>query len=199
MNWNRSYGKRLERFFRRKLLEALPILLLNLSILSCGIFDNDLIRLEEDIISPNLLITGKDSIEFEGLGRKQSMVFYENIALFLYETSCDIFDLSSSKRICVFSLPCDGYLAPHANSLSLGVNRYSQFSVLPLLYVSAWDNGRQAFTVCIYYPIKISITNDVRTNITRIYNLNQTPLVSPIYEFNIINKCLTSIVPCGDI
>lgn len=144
MNWGRSYGKRVLAFSRRKLLEALPILLLDLTLLSCGTFDNDLRRLEEDL-SPNLLIADKDSIEFEGLGHKQSMVFYENIALFLYETSCDLFDLSSLKKVSILTLPCDGYLTPHANSLSLGVNKYSQLSVLPLLYVSAWDNGRQAF------------------------------------------------------
>ena len=96
------------------------------------------------------LIADKDVIVFPELRERQSMVFYQDKAIFVLGQSCEIYDLRSFSRKASLTLPCDGYAVPHSNSLCLGPNKYSKGSLFPAMYVSSWSNGRQAFVYDIF-------------------------------------------------
>lgn len=96
-----------------------------------------------------------DYYSFPGSGSIQSMDFYGDKVLFVSNLNgdlvCDIYNLCSGNRTSRVILPCGDYVIPHANVTCLGRLSYSQNSFFPVLYVSSWNNGRQAFVYDIIY------------------------------------------------
>ena len=90
-----------------------------------------------------------DSLRFSGLKFHQSMVFYENQALFVSSDPkrlfCNLFNLNTCGHISTIELPIGDFPAPHANVSCLGNAFYSKESIMPLLYISSWDNQRLLF------------------------------------------------------
>lgn len=79
----------------------------------------------------------------------QSMAFNEEIGFFVTpigeELICDIFNLSTCEQITRISLDYSDYQIPHANTSCFGKSHYSDVSIAPPLYISSWNNQRQAF------------------------------------------------------
>lgn len=84
-----------------------------------------------------------------GLQMHQSMAFYGNKAAFVTPVGnnlvCDIYQISTQEFEARVFLPFNGYSIPHANVSCFGKDLFSGYSILPLLYVSSWNNQRQAF------------------------------------------------------
>lgn len=89
------------------------------------------------------------SLAFSDLRPSQSMFFNEDRVYFVItrgdELSCDAYDMLTRKLVFSISLPYNGYRMPHANVSCLGRASLSDDSICPVLYISAWDNMRQAF------------------------------------------------------
>lgn len=104
---------------------------------------------KENLETADVLIADNDIIEFKGLGVRQSMSFYDKRAVFAVVSDgvlcCDVYNLHTFRRMGEFDLPTDGYLTPHANVLCFGEEYYSSSSSFPAMYVSSWNNGKQAF------------------------------------------------------
>lgn len=94
------------------------------------------------------------AIDFYGLQVHQSMVLYDRKAFFVTPIDdkliCDIYYIPTRSRLAEISMPYAGYPLPHANVSCIGNVFYSSQSVLPLLYVSSWNNQRQAFVYDIF-------------------------------------------------
>lgn len=113
---------------------------------------------------------------FPSLNIHQGMDFYEDYAVFVAPKgtvlSCAIFDIHSGKLIVSLPLPYIGYIIPHANVVCFGKFYYSSTSILPILYVSSWNYGRQAFVYDIskdgdnYYAELIQVIDPRKLNMT---------------------------------
>lgn len=112
---------------------------------SCQALSLDISAQEMIDISQEYSIANVDSLVFADLGKKQSMVFYKGNALFLVGSSFSIYSFESGNRIVSFDLPYGEYQPPHANVTNIGNIMYSEYSIFPVIYVSSWNNGRQAF------------------------------------------------------
>ena len=101
-------------------------------------------------------------LDFPNLQIHQSMDFAGDKVVFVTpvgdKLTCDIYDVLTKKHAVTLMLPCEGYALPHANAIGFGVSAYSGTSVFPALYVSAWNNQRQAFVY------DISFKNGVYTS-----------------------------------
>ena len=104
-----------------------------------------MVDIQEHSDIQEILINDKSEIVFPELTERQSMFFYEEKALFVIGQVCDIYDLRSFRRESQFVLPSGEYSIPHANTICPGPQKYSSESVFPAMYVSSWNNGRQAF------------------------------------------------------
>ena len=89
------------------------------------------------------------SFQLPGLIMHQSMAFKDGKALFVTpiegKLTCHVYDLHNRIQQAEVILPYEGYSIPHANVSCFGKNYYSDEDVFPTLYVSSWNNGRQAF------------------------------------------------------
>lgn len=140
-----------------------------------------------------ILIAGKDSFELSGIGWRQSMVFYRGKVFSFTPLTCDIYELNTFDKVGTLSLPSDGFLAPHANCACLGKERYTIDSVVPALYLSAWNNGRQAFVYDIsskdkHYEcslLQVIDPNNVTTEIIGEGNINWVVDVDGGYIYSI--------------
>ena len=124
--------------------------------------DDFVVSIEE---VPSLLLSDKNCFELSGLGKQQSMVFYEGKAFFVNGNKCNIYDLGSLKKEESFALPCEGYRVPHANTICLGSQLYSNNSVIPVMYVSAWDGDKQSFV----YDI-VKTNGSIQASLVQIIN-----------------------------
>lgn len=88
-------------------------------------------------------------IIFPGLQMHQSMAFHDDKAVFVTPVGnnlvCDIYQISTHEFEAQVLLPFTGYSIPHANVSCFGRDRFTSQSIFPVLYVSSWNNQRQAF------------------------------------------------------
>ena len=88
----------------------------------------------------------------------QAMAVYDDyILLFTYATnsaSAYLYKLSDGTLLATLTLPNSTYKRPHCNAVSFGVTFNSANSILPLMYVSQWDNDSQKG--CLVYDISLS-------------------------------------------
>lgn len=95
------------------------------------------------------IIANEKIVDLPELEPRQSMAFYGGKGLFLIPSSnallCDIYDLTNKKKEESLSLSVGNYPVPHANVACFGNQLLTDNSVFPLLYVSAWNEGREAF------------------------------------------------------
>lgn len=107
-----------------------------------GIIVNSSLEEEELFFDSNCLT-------FPGLGIHQSMDIYKDDVFFVAASNnnlvCDIYNLHTSHLVRQVSLPFGEYSLPHANVSCFGKLFYSENSIAPVLYISSWNNGRQAF------------------------------------------------------
>lgn len=112
----------------------------------CQIWKSDIVETDENILGDFYL---------SDLSMHQSMAFHGINGYFVRldgnELICDIYNLSLRKKESQVSLDYSAYPAPHANTTCFGKDFYSDESVAPALYVSAWNNQRQAFVYDIRY------------------------------------------------
>lgn len=98
---------------------------------------------------PNDSLGVSEAFSILGLKFHQSMIFYGKHALFItpeqQKLICDVYDLNTKEWLTNIELPHDGYKCPHANVSCLGNQFHAENSAFPLLYVSAWNGGRQCF------------------------------------------------------
>lgn len=103
--------------------------------------DNSISVLDEDFLDEDLL--------FPSLKTHQSMAFYGDYAVFVTPEGrtlkCDLFSIKSGSQVASITLPYAEYKIPHANVACFGRFFYANNSILPVLYVSSWNQGRQAF------------------------------------------------------
>lgn len=108
-----------------------------------------------EFIIDDLSIFKQSCIEIPGLSEHQSMVFYDDDGFFIMPSKsdlvCDIYDLNTKKQKASIVLPVGDYVIPHANTVCFSNSFFSQNSSFPALYVSSWNNGRQAFVYDISY------------------------------------------------
>ena len=123
----------------------------SLLIVGCQIDNSFVCSIEanEDEVATDYMILNEPTLFFPELKGNQSMVFNNGKALFLMSLdgrlTCDIFDLITKQKEATLCLPLEDYQLPHANVSCLGHDFAKEESVFPLLYVSAWNNKRQAF------------------------------------------------------
>lgn len=90
-----------------------------------------------------------NELSFPSLRLHQSMAFYGDYAVFvtpvIRDLKCDIYGIQTGVLITSLTLPYGEYAIPHANASCFGDVFYTSDSCLPVLYVSSWNNGRQAF------------------------------------------------------
>lgn len=100
-------------------------------------------------------ILDHDTFDIPGLQTHQSMAFFGGRALFITPVgsslTCDIYDLETQVKDTTIILSHEGYAVPHANVSCLGRFFCSAQSLFPVLFVSAWDGGRQVFVYDIYW------------------------------------------------
>lgn len=123
--------------------QVLLVILFLFSVIGCqsSLVELDNLDLNQAYIKPYF--------EIPGLKPHQSMAFYDEKGLFIMPSNnnliCDIYDLNSKKQLSSLLLPTENYSIPHANTSCFGPVLFSENSVFPTLYVSSWNNGRQAF------------------------------------------------------
>lgn len=80
-------------------------------------------------------------------GLSQAMAVYDNyILLFTYDSNratAYLYKLNDGAFLATLSLPSSIYKRPHCNAASFGNVFNSPNSILPLLYVSQWDNDSE--------------------------------------------------------
>lgn len=108
------------------------------------------VELANDIVADyQWTIANEKIVELPELEPRQAMAFYGGKGLFLIPSGntllCDIYNLSNRKKEETLELSVDNYPAPHANVACFGNVLLTDNSVFPLLYISAWNEGREAF------------------------------------------------------
>lgn len=110
--------------------------------------DNDISGFS-DISELSDISESSEDLVFPSLKKNQSMAFYGDYAVFVTPVgrtlTCNLSSIESGKQLASTTLPYDGYRIPHANAACFGSCFFSNTSVLPVLYVSSWNNGRQVF------------------------------------------------------
>lgn len=105
-----------------------------------------------------------DTIELPGLGIHQSFVIHNGKGFFVTPSDdgliCDLYDLKSARFVSQIKMPHDRYAKPHANTSCLGSLLFSDNSICPVVYVSAWNNKREAFVYdlkCVFNEYSCSL------------------------------------------
>lgn len=94
-------------------------------------------------------------------GLHQCMAVYgDYVLLFTYDTSdatqpatAYLYQLSTATQLAALTLPNGSYMRPHCNSATFSEVFNTADSILPLLYVSQWENNGQK--CCFVYDIKL--------------------------------------------
>lgn len=108
------------------------------------------------IIEPDLFVSSiiNDSFAIPDLTTHQSMAFCKGKAVFVTPVGddlvCDIYDILTKDKESSINLSHGDYSVPHANVSCFGKDYFTNNSFFPTLYVSAWNEGRQAFVYDIF-------------------------------------------------
>ena len=112
-------------------------------------------------------------VNSDNVGANQSMVIYSDFAVFFNNTtnSAKLYDLKKGSLLDTFELFSGSYHNPHCNTACLGYEYVSHNSIMPLIYISQWDEGYER--ACFVYDIssrnnKFVFTLAQRINLSKI-------------------------------
>ena len=138
----------------------LIVLVLSFVISACGEDRNEPNNLVQEFAGDSIGIGRTNLIAYKTLPRalSQAMAVYgDYIILFTYDTShatAFLYKFSEGKLLATLSLPNGTCKRPHCNAASFSRIYNNSRSILPLLYVSQWDNDSEKG--CFVYDITLN-------------------------------------------
>lgn len=150
-----------------KKILLLMVYVLIFALSSCGEEKDEPKNIEKGLVSDSIRIDSTKFSAYNILPRalEQAIAVYEDyILLFSYDTNsvnkpatAYLYKLSTATLLATLRMPNGPYKRPHCNAASFGNIYNSSNSILPLLYVSQWDDDSEKG--CFVYDITLSNGN----------------------------------------